>query len=104
MIKKNRETQKFPYRNVDYLEGSSSYVTYLTSEGKITTTGILKQVEETLNPEVFVRIHRSYVVNINKIDKISAQGVVINNKVLPLSRKYKKEVTEMFKQQSTNKG
>lgn len=100
MIKKNRETQKFPYRSVDYIEGSSSYVTYSTSNGKITTTGILKQVEETLNPNVFIRIHRSFIVNINKIDKISSQEVVVRNTELPLSRKYRKEVLEIFKKQS----
>ena len=67
LIKKNRETQKVPYRNIGYIEGSSSYITYCTTEGKITTTGILKQVEETLNPKVFVRVHRSFIVNINKL-------------------------------------
>ena len=97
MIKKNRETHKFPYSSVDYIEGSSSYVTYSTTSGKITTTGILKQVEETLNPSVFVRIHRSFIVNLNKIDRISSQEVVIRNTELPLSRKYKKGVLEIFK-------
>lgn len=96
IIKKNRETQKLYYRSVDYIEGSSSYVTYITSEGKITTTGILKQVEEKLNPKVFIRIHRSYLVNINKISKLSSQDVVIKNEKLPLSRKYRKEVTSIF--------
>lgn len=100
LIKKNRETQKFPYSSVGYIEGSSSYVTYCTNSGKITTTGILKKIEETLNPNVFVRIHRSYIVNINKIDRISSQEVVIRNKELPLSRKYKKEVLEIFNKQS----
>ena len=100
MIKKNRETHKFPYSSVDYIEGSSSYVTYSTTSGKITTTGILKQVEETLNPSVFVRIHRSFIVNLNKIDRISSQEVVIRNTELPLSRKYKKGVLEIFKNRS----
>ena len=100
MIKKNRVTHKFPYSSIGYIEGSSSYVTYCTISGKITTTGILKQVEETLNPNVFVRIHRSFIVNINKIDKISSQEVVIRNRELPLSRKYKKGVLEIFKKQS----
>jgi len=100
LIKKNRETQKFPYSSIGYIEGSSSYVTYCTTSGKITTTGILKQIEETLNPNVFVRIHRSFIVNINKIDRISSQEVVVRNKELPLSRKYKKEVLEIFKKQS----
>ena len=97
MIKKNRETHKFHYSSVDYIEGSRSYVTYSTTSGKITTTGILKQVEETLNPSVFVRIHRSFIVNLNKIDRISSQEVVIRNTELPLSRKYKKGVLEIFK-------
>lgn len=101
MIKKNRETEKYPYSTIGYIEGSSSYVTYCTTSGKITTTGILKQVEETLNPSIFVRIHRSFIVNINKIDKISSQEVVIKNTKLPLSRKYRKEVLEIFKKKTT---
>lgn len=96
LIKKNRETQKIPFRNIGYIEGSSSYITYCTVDGKITTTGILKQIEETLDPKVFVRVHRSYIVNIRKVNKITSQEVVIRNTVLPLSRKYKKEVKEMF--------
>jgi DNA-binding LytR/AlgR family response regulator len=96
LIKKNRETQKIPYHIVSYIEGSSSYITCFTVDGKITTTGILKQIEETLDPKIFVRVHRSYVVNIRKVDKINTQEVVIRNTVLPLSRKYKKEVQEIF--------
>jgi len=96
LIKKNRQTQKVLYRDIGYIEGSSSYITYCTIQGKITTTGILKQVEETLNPEVFVRVHRSYLVNIKKVTKICSQEVVIRNTVIPLSRKYKKEVKEIF--------
>lgn len=96
LIKKNRETQKVPYRNIGYIEGSSSYITYCTTEGKITTTGILKQIEETLDPAVFVRVHRSYIVNLRKINKITSQEVVIRNSTIPLSRKYKKDVKEKF--------
>lgn len=96
LIKRNRETQKVFYRNIGYIEGSSSYITYCTTEGKITTTGILKQIEETLNPEVFVRVHRSYLVNIKKVTKLNSQEVTIINATLPLSRKYKKDVKEIF--------
>ena len=96
LIKKNRETQKVLYRNIGYIEGSSSYITYCTNEGKITTTGILKQVEETLNPEVFVRVHRSFLVNIRKVTKLGSQEVTVRNTTIPLSRKYKKEVKEIF--------
>ena len=96
IVKKNRVTQKIPYSNIDFIEGSSSYVTYMTSSGKITTTGILKQLEETLNPEVFVRVHRSFLVNITKVSKLTSHEVVIRNEKLPLSRKYRKDVVTIF--------
>ncbi len=103
VIKRNRETQRIPARNVAYIEGSSSYITYATIDQKITTTGILKQIEETLDPDIFVRVHRSFLVNLKKIDKISTQQVEVRNKVIPLSRKYKKEVKEKFDKQNKAK-
>ena len=80
-----------------YIEAKPSYVTYHTIYEKIITTGVLKKVEETLDPNIFMRIHRSFIVNINKIDSINANEVVISGKTLPLSRKYKKSVLENFK-------
>lgn len=103
LIKKNRETQKVPYRNIEYIEGSNSYITYCTTEGKITTIGILKQIEETLDPTVFVRVHRSYIVNLRKINKITSQKVVIRNSTIPLSRKYKNDVKEKFEELNKTK-
>jgi len=102
LIKKNRETRKIPYRDIGYIIGSSSYITYSTTDGKITTTGILKQVEETLKPNVFVRVHRSYLVNIRKVTKMTSQEIFVRNSVIPLSRKYKKEVKQIFDEQNKN--
>jgi two-component system LytT family response regulator len=96
LIKNNRETQKMCYNQIHFIEGSSSYVTYHASEGKITTTGILKQIEETINTQVFVRVHRSFLVNINKIVKISSEEVLVLQQSLPLSRKYRKEAILKF--------
>ncbi|MGB1039264.1 MAG: LytR/AlgR family response regulator transcription factor [Flavobacteriales bacterium] len=102
LIKKNRETRKIPYRDIGYIIGSSSYITYCTTDGKITTTGILKQVEETLKPNVFVRVHRSYLVNIKKVTKMTSQEIFVRNSAIPLSRKYKKEVKQIFDEQNKN--
>ena len=96
LLKKNRETQKIPCRDIRYIEASSSYITYHTIEGKITTTGILKQQETQLNPKIFVRVHRSFLVNINKVTKVNSQQIEVNGAVIPLSRKYKKDFKEMF--------
>jgi two-component system, LytTR family, response regulator len=95
-IKKNRETFKLLYSNIIFIEGSSSYITYHTIDGKITTTGILKQIESELDPEVFVRVHRSYIINIRKVTKINSQELKVRDVSVPLSRKYKKKVSEIF--------
>ena len=88
--------QGFLYSNIIFIEGSSSYITYHTIDGKITTTGILKQIESELDPEVFVRVHRSYIINIRKVTKINSQELKVRDVSVPLSRKYKKKVSEIF--------
>jgi len=97
VLTKNRKSSKYAVNTILYIEAKPSYVTYYTKFEKITTTGVLKKVEEDLDPNIFIRIHRSFIVNINKIDSISNNSVIMSGKILPLSRKYKKSVLENFK-------
>ena len=54
----------------------------------------MKKVEEKLASQNFCRIHRSYIVNLNQIDKIEENIVVIKNKTFPISRSNKKDLYE----------
>ena len=52
----------------------------------------MKSMEEHLNPDIFIRIHRSFIININKIDTIEKSIVKIGRASIPISDSYKESV------------
>ncbi|MBC7451825.1 MAG: LytTR family transcriptional regulator [Cytophagales bacterium] len=75
-----------------YLETQDDYVLICTSEGKFIKQQTMKYFEQSLSPDQFIRIHRSYLVNVTEIvriepyEMISYQMVLKNRSVLPISR------------------
>ena len=96
ILNKNRNSTKYLLNDILYIEARTSYVTYFTTTGEVTTTGVLKKIEPDLNTDFFIRVHRSYIVNIKKILSIEKQEIILAEQKLPLSRKYRKEVLEKF--------
>ncbi|MEL6987955.1 MAG: LytTR family DNA-binding domain-containing protein [Bacteroidota bacterium] len=57
----------------------------------------MKDIEEKLDPKVFQRIHRSFIVNINHIEKIDGHHVYINGKGIPITQTYRTKFYEVIK-------
>jgi DNA-binding LytR/AlgR family response regulator len=81
-----------------YIESMKDYVKiYITSSSKpVITKASLKAMEEKLAGHRFVRIHKSYIVPVDKITAIKRDLVVIDKMELPLSEGYKAEVEKMI--------
>ncbi|CAN5684325.1 LytTR family DNA-binding domain-containing protein [soil metagenome] len=82
--------------NILYLEANSNYTCfYLTNNSKITVTKTLKDFEELLPSSVFIRIHHSYIINKNLIEKyIKGEGgqvLMKNGVILDVARRKKEE-------------
>ena len=60
------------------------------------TKQLLSSLEETLPKTNFIRIHRSFIVAINKIDSYNADSIQIGKTELPIGRLYKKEVNRLL--------
>ncbi len=73
-----------------YIEGLKNYVQFFCKEEKIITLQNLKTLEENLPSNQFIRIHKSYIININQIDLIDGNSLVIQNKSLPIGSSYRK--------------
>lgn len=71
------------------LEGSSNYTIIYTTNKKFIVSQTMKKVMTSLDPEVFFRIHKSFIVNMNKIEYIEDSQVVIGDKKLAISRTYR---------------
>jgi DNA-binding LytR/AlgR family response regulator len=56
----------------------------------------MKKFEESLPTEDFIRIHKSYLININKVDALVTNGVIIGDTEVPISRTYKPIVKDFI--------
>jgi two-component system, LytTR family, response regulator len=92
VVKTGTKIQVIPVETLLYLEAQDDYVMLYTAEGKHLKQQTMKHYETTLDNKTFVRIHRSYIVNVHQVVKIepyekdSWQVVLKNNVKLPVSK------------------
>ncbi|WBX73659.1 LytTR family DNA-binding domain-containing protein [Tenacibaculum pacificus] len=80
-----------------YLESDRNYVTFFTSDKKLTIIDSLKNWKDTLNDTQFIQIHKSYIINIKKMVKFTGTNLFIDSKNLPIGRTYKKTLLAHLK-------
>jgi DNA-binding LytR/AlgR family response regulator len=90
-IRTNGKFKKILSENVLYVEASGSYIHFQTVSERFTLSQNLSHFQKRTPLPCLVRIHRSYVVNINKIDSFEDSHVFIQKSKLPISDLYKKE-------------
>lgn len=71
-----------------YLEAGGNYVVFITKHQKIASRMTMNEAESLLPPEHFVRIHRSYIVAKDKIERFDRYEVYINGQVIPIGANY----------------
>ena len=96
-IMSNRQLVRVPYDDIVYIESLSDYIAVHTQKmGAVNSKMKISAVEKVL-PEHFVRIHRSFIVNIGKVTRFSANELQLGQIELNIGRTYKKEVAEILK-------
>lgn len=88
-LKADRKYVRVYLNDILYIKGMKDYVMVHTKEGRIMTAMNVKTILKQLNEEIFVRVAKSYVININYIDEASQSHVVINGKEIPIGKTYK---------------
>ncbi len=91
-IKCDRQNVKILLQDILYIESIKNHIRIFTPEKNYITLLTISQVEEKLPPQHFIRIHRSFIVAISKIDQFTNGQVTISEKTLPIGRHYKQEV------------
>ena len=71
-----------------YIEGLKNYVSIFTKTQRIITLQVMKQLEEILPPNRFVRVHKSFIVALDKIHAIERQEVHVKDRVIPIGITY----------------
>jgi len=75
-----------------YIESMGDYVRFVTSEKKYISHNTIKWLEEKMNASMFLKVHRSYIVNIKKVSNIRENMLYINNQEIPISKANRPEV------------
>jgi DNA-binding LytR/AlgR family response regulator len=88
-VKTENRLQKVAFSEILYIEGQGDYLKIVTPTAKIMTLQNFKKFEETLPHENFIRVHKSYLVALNKIESISRNRIKIGNALIPVSDSYK---------------
>jgi DNA-binding LytR/AlgR family response regulator len=95
-IKTEYRLQKVNYSDILFIEGQGDYLKIIMPKENIMTLQTFKRIEEILPANHFIRIHRSYIISIDKIDHIERNRVNIGGQLLPVSDTYRDAFFEVL--------
>jgi DNA-binding LytR/AlgR family response regulator len=93
-VKAENKLVKVQWDEVFYIQAMENYVVIHTNEQKIMSLMTMKSMEERLPDRKFIRIHKSYIVNAEKVQAIEGNMVHIKSTRLPISRQKRQEVLD----------
>ncbi|MCK9481995.1 MAG: LytTR family DNA-binding domain-containing protein [Bacteroidia bacterium] len=96
-VKADFKFVKLNYEDILYIEAFADYVKiHIPDDKRIITLQTMKKMETTLPKDKFVRVHRSFIVAINKVTSLSGTHVTIGNKHIPIGKNYKDSFMEVM--------
>lgn len=104
LLQTGKRTEKVPTESILYITSATPYAEFITDGKKYLQQGSLKSFAEKLDPSSFVRIHKTTLVNMRKVDSMSSRGngdyelLLANGQELRLSRNYVQDFRSKFDQ------
>jgi DNA-binding LytR/AlgR family response regulator len=95
-VRSERKMIKIDFNDINYIESLSDYIKIYTHEKTIITRETISNIEAKLPNKDFIRTHRSFLVSVSKIESFTNEFIEINKKAIPISRTYKKSVSEIL--------
>lgn len=93
-VKEDGVSKRIDYADLLYVNSFGNYVRLYTTGGKHMVADTMKNLEDTLPANRFQRIHKSYLINLSKIDRAHGKMVVINGQELPVGNAYRQGLLE----------
>ncbi|MGE8512296.1 MAG: LytR/AlgR family response regulator transcription factor [Chryseobacterium culicis] len=95
-IKAERRFYKISFSDIKFIEGLKDYVVIHTRQQKLITAMNLKTIHQKISGETFIRVSKSYVVNMNYIDSFDNHNIYIEESEIPLGEVYRAEFFTRF--------
>ncbi|MEA1786136.1 response regulator [Arenibacter sp. GZD96] len=88
-VRHNKKMTRLLLKDILYIEANRNYCNIVTASNHYLLTTTLKTIEEKIAQPQFLRVHRSYIVNISKLDAVGDSHLEINRKVIPFGKAYR---------------
>ena len=96
-VKSGYDLHKLKLDEITHIESDSEYVIFHTAAIKIMSYQTLKSLEKSLDPSIFIRVHRSFIVNKRKVTGLKGRDLLISELKIPVSDSYYETVKkELF--------
>ncbi len=96
-VKENKKVIKLHLNEILYVEGLSEYVKIHTTKKRIVTKTSMTNMQNKLPETGFMRIHKSFIVSMDRIEAFTAHSIEVPGKELPIGRSYKSSVLKALK-------
>lgn len=95
-VRADHKTMKVNMVDILYIEGLREYVSIFTKDKRIITLEAMKNMEQILPADQFMRVHKSYIVALEKVDALSGNMLELKGKQIPIGRMYREKVEAFF--------
>jgi DNA-binding LytR/AlgR family response regulator len=96
-VKVNYELMRINLKDIDLVEALDDYIRIHIKPHPVLTLMTLKGIQEKLPPREFIRVHRSYIVPVNKIEKFNRQKLTVAGKDIPVGSSYASVIDDLQK-------
>jgi len=96
-LKSDKKINRVAVDDIIYVEAVGDYVKIKTSEGQLVVHETMNGILEKLEPYNFIRIHRSWIISLDKIDFIEGNRVSINKQDFPIGKAYRDDFSRKLK-------
>jgi len=93
---KNFSAYKILYDEILFLEAYDSYCFVYTNKDKILVSSTLKELETSIKSPRFIRVHRSFMINLDKVEGVKNLSIIIGKHEIPIGKSYKDAIMPYF--------
>jgi len=101
-VKSDKKFIRIHYADIQYIEGLKDYVIIRTRDSRVIALQTMKSLEKKLPTDSFIRVHRSYIININFIDAVVGNTVEMTEegklKMIPVGKNYKDDLVKIIEE------
>jgi len=102
-VKADYKLHKINLETIDYIEGLKAYVSFFVNGKRLIALESLKNLEEQLPSDRFIRVHKSYIIPLNRVKSLEGNMLELDSKKIPIGKSYKEAVLKKIFKTDSNR-